>query len=408
VWPDRAPEDTLTVVSPPTALPACGRAAPSGVGGPGGRGGSGAESAVLGARRPEGAPRAASREEAAGRPPAAPAPRGGSPASPSADTDRTWREPSPERAGAAPGPARRSTSVPAAGGSRGRTAPARTGAGGHGFGKPDPRQEDGTGEAAGPWAEPDGERGRHRRAERPPSGYTEFVPEPPHAFLERLSQRWSPHATLSRRSVLTLIVIGVLAVAAVLVLHERPTTVSAPEMVAQSASAPASGEPAGAGSAGAEPSDGPAPADAEADLVVHVGGEVAEPGLYTLPPGSRVADAVEEAGGALPEADLDLLNLARALVDGEQILVGVPPPPGTSVNGPPGSDGAAGAGALVDVNRADGALLETLPGVGPVIAENIIAYREAHGPFSSVDDLINVDRIGEKVLADLSPHATAG
>ncbi|MFD3685837.1 helix-hairpin-helix domain-containing protein [Nocardiopsis sp. NPDC058631] len=210
--------------------------------------------------------------------------------------------------------------------------------------------------------------------------------------------------------------VGVLAVAAVLVLHGRPTTVPAPEMVAQAASAPGDPagtdttgtDPAGTDATGAELSGGPAPADGEADLVVHVGGEVAEPGLYTLPPGSRVADAVEEAGGALPEADLDLLNLARALADGEQLLVGVPLPPGASGTGPPGAAAAGGGAAPVDVNRADAALLETLPGVGPVIAENILAYREAHGPFSSVDDLINVDRIGEKVLADLAPHATVG
>jgi competence protein ComEA len=138
--------------------------------------------------------------------------------------------------------------------------------------------------------------------------------------------------------------------------------------------------------------------------VVHVGGEVADPGLYTLPSGSRVADAVEEAGGALPDADLDLLNLARPLVDGEQVLVGVPVPAGT---GGPGT-GPQGTGGLVDINRADRALLETLPGVGTVIADNIVTYREEHGPFRSVGDLINVDRIGEKVLANLEPHVTVG
>ncbi|GAA1443361.1 ComEA family DNA-binding protein [Nocardiopsis tropica] len=286
-----------------------------------------------------------------------------------------------------------------------------------GAGAPGPDPADRVPDPAGPWAEPDEERGRHRRGPRPPSGYTEFVPEPPGAFLERLARRWPPHATLSRRSVLALVAVGALAVTAVLVLHDRPATVRAPEMVAQAASAPAEGDPAGGNTgdpaggddpSGAVPPDGPAQADTDADLVVHVGGEVADPGLYTLPAGSRVADAVEEAGGALPDADLDLLNLARALVDGEQVLVGVPQPPGAAGAGTAGSGAAAGTEALVDVNRADSALLETLPGVGPVIARNIIEHREANGPFSSVDELLDVDRIGEKVLADLAPHATAG
>ncbi|MGW8528266.1 MULTISPECIES: helix-hairpin-helix domain-containing protein [Nocardiopsidaceae] len=290
-----------------------------------------------------------------------------------------------------------------------------------GAGAPGPDPADCLLDPAGPWSEPDEERGRHRRGSRPPSGYTEFVPEPPGAFLERLARRWPPHATLSRRSVLALVAVGALAVTAVLVLHDRPATVRAPEMVAQAASAPAesgpagdpAGDPAGGDAGGDEPSgavppDGPAQAGTDADLVVHVGGEVADPGLYTLPSGSRVADAVEEAGGALPDADLDLLNLARALVDGEQVLVGVPQPPVAAGAGTAGGGAAAGTEALVDVNRADSALLETLPGVGPVIARNIIEHREANGPFSSVDELLDVDRIGEKVLADLAPHATAG
>ncbi|MEE2047539.1 helix-hairpin-helix domain-containing protein, partial [Nocardiopsis tropica] len=92
----------------------------------------------------------------------------------------------------------------------------------------------------------------------------------------------------------------------------------------------------------------------------------------------------------------------------EQVLVGVPQPPVAAGAGTAGGGAAAGTEALVDVNRADGALLETLPGVGPVIARNIIEHREANGPFSSVDELLDVDRIGEKVLADLAPHATAG
>ncbi|WP_223838683.1 ComEA family DNA-binding protein [Nocardiopsis deserti] len=263
--------------------------------------------------------------------------------------------------------------------------------------------------ASGPdaWSDPTG--GRHRRPERPPSGYAEFVPEPPGSLLERLARRLPPRAALSRRAVVALAVLGALAVVLVLALYHRPTTVPAPEMVTRAAPVPATaaesdsvretGTEAGETGAGAAGAAAP-----EEDLVVHVGGEVSDPGLYTLPSGSRVADAVEEAGGALPDADLDLLNLARPLVDGEQVLVGVPAPAGAGV---PGS-GPQGTGGLVDINRADRALLETLPGVGAVIADNIVSYREEHGPFRSVDDLVNVDRIGDKVLADLQPHVTVG
>ncbi|NYH54151.1 competence protein ComEA [Nocardiopsis arvandica] len=255
-----------------------------------------------------------------------------------------------------------------------------------------------------PWCDPS--EGRHRRPERPPSGYTEFDPEPPDSLLERLARRWAPNAVLSRRAVLALIVLGALAVALVLALHDRPTTVPAPEMVTRAASA---AHPVEEGSGGAEAAEGPSASEAAAareDLVVHVGGEVEDPGLYTLPPGSRVADAVEEAGGALPEADLDLLNLARPLADGEQVLVGVPPPAGGTGTGH--GTGAQGIGGPVNVNQADKALLETLPGIGPVIADNIIAHREEHGPFRGVDDLVNVSKIGEKVLDSLRPHVTVG
>ncbi|MCK9873417.1 ComEA family DNA-binding protein [Nocardiopsis dassonvillei] len=260
-----------------------------------------------------------------------------------------------------------------------------------------------------PWPDPAG--GRHRRPERPPSGYAEFDPEPSGSLLERLARRWPPRAALSRRAVIVLAVLGALAVVVVLTLYHRPTTVPAPEMVTRAApvtaaegdgtQSPAREAGTEAGGADTGEAGGAAP---EEELVVHVGGEVSDPGLYTLPSGSRVADAVEEAGGALPDADLDLLNLARPLVDGEQVLVGVPVPAGAGVT----EGGPQDTGGLVDINRADRALLETLPGIGTVIADNIVSYREEHGPFRSVDDLVNVDRIGDKTLADLEPHVTVG
>lgn len=139
------------------------------------------------------------------------------------------------------------------------------------------------------------------------------------------------------------------------------------------------------------------------EVVVHVAGRVREPGLYTLEAGARVADALEEAGGVRPRVDLSTLNLARPLVDGEQLLVGVPGAGASPATGPVGAPGASG---LVNLNTADAAALEQLPGVGPVTAASIIAFREEHGGFTSVDQLLDVSGIGEATLAEIAPHAT--
>jgi len=143
-----------------------------------------------------------------------------------------------------------------------------------------------------------------------------------------------------------------------------------------------------------------------AELVVAVSGMVHEPGLVRLPPGARVADALEAAGGPLPEADLDHLNLARKVTDGELITVGIPPPAGD----PAGSSGPAGAagpaGALVNLNTATQAELETLPGIGPALAQRIIDYRTQHGAFQSVDELRQVSGIGEVRFAELRELVT--
>lgn len=139
------------------------------------------------------------------------------------------------------------------------------------------------------------------------------------------------------------------------------------------------------------------------DLVVDVAGKVRRPGIAVLPAGSRVVDALEEAGGARHGVDLTALNLARPLVDGEQILVGVRPPAGVAGT----VDSAVPGGeALVNLNAADQAALETLPGVGPVTAEAILAWRDSNGGFTSVDELLEVDGIGEATLADLAPLVT--
>ena len=138
------------------------------------------------------------------------------------------------------------------------------------------------------------------------------------------------------------------------------------------------------------------------EVTVDVAGKVRRPGIAVLPPGARVVDALEAAGGARRGVDLTLLNLARPLVDGEQILVGVTVP--TGVAGTLGTPGETGA--LVNINTADQVALETLPGVGPVTAGAIIGWRTDNGAFTSVDELLEVDGIGDATLAELAPHVT--
>jgi competence protein ComEA len=139
---------------------------------------------------------------------------------------------------------------------------------------------------------------------------------------------------------------------------------------------------------------------ATGELVVHVAGAVSSPGLYELPVGARVADAVDAAGGATADAVLDQLNLAREVGDGEQLVV----PDRDALEA--AADGGAGrrADGRVDVNRATAAELEELPGIGPVTARRIVEHRETHGPFAQPSDLLGVSGIGERTfeaLADL-------
>ena len=137
-------------------------------------------------------------------------------------------------------------------------------------------------------------------------------------------------------------------------------------------------------------------------VFAHAAGAVRHPGLYELAAGERVADLLAAAGGPLPAADLDRINLAAPVADGTQVIVprrGEPTPtPSVPTGGP--SDPAAPA-ALVNINLAGPEELETLPGVGPSTAAAIIEYREASGPFTSVEQLIDVTGIGEAKLAAL-------
>lgn len=143
-----------------------------------------------------------------------------------------------------------------------------------------------------------------------------------------------------------------------------------------------------------------------AELVVHVAGRVVAPGIYRLPSGSRVAEAVERAGGVLGDADVDGVNLARALVDGEQVrvpAVGEQPAPAHGA-GPGGQ--ARRADGTLDLNLAAMADLDELPGVGPVLAQRILDHREAVGRYTSVEELRDVAGIGEATYAELAPEVS--
>ncbi|MFG1999618.1 helix-hairpin-helix domain-containing protein [Spirillospora sp. NPDC048911] len=136
-------------------------------------------------------------------------------------------------------------------------------------------------------------------------------------------------------------------------------------------------------------------------VVVHVSGKVRRPGVVTLPAGSRVTDAIKAAGGVRGAARTDALNLARKLVDGEQIPVGVPPP--VAVPAMSGAPVPGAPGAPLDLNSATVEQLDDLPGVGPVLAQRIVDYRGQHGSFRSVDQLQEVSGIGARRFSELKP-----
>jgi competence protein ComEA len=140
---------------------------------------------------------------------------------------------------------------------------------------------------------------------------------------------------------------------------------------------------------------------ADAELVIDVEGKVKRPGIITLPHGARVHEAIARAGGLVDGADTSTVNLARVLVDGEQIIVGTGQGAAT-----PSAGGAPVTGARVSLNSATAEQLDELPGIGPVTADAIIEYRTAHGGFRRIEDLLDVDGIGEKTLADLRDQVT--
>ena len=153
----------------------------------------------------------------------------------------------------------------------------------------------------------------------------------------------------------------------------------------------------------ASPTPSAATATTSGSVTVDVAGKVRRPGIAVLDAGSRVVDALDAAGGARAGVDLTDLNLARVLVDGEQILVGVSPPPGIAATM---SGGTSPVATLVNINTADQVALESLPDVGPVTAASILAWRTEHGAFTAIDQLLDVDGIGEATLAKLAPYVT--
>ncbi|HWE81305.1 MAG TPA: ComEA family DNA-binding protein [Gaiellaceae bacterium] len=168
-----------------------------------------------------------------------------------------------------------------------------------------------------------------------------------------------------------------------------------------SASIPALTTPDGSGSesGSVDDSGAAAPVSESTIVVVDVAGAVRRPGLYRLPQGSRIADAISRAGGMSRAADRALVNLAAPLADGEQVLVP------SSVPGGPAPAETASAGpspqSPVDLNTATAEQLDALPGVGPVTAQKIVDYRNQHGPYRSVDDLDAIPGIGPAKIANL-------
>lgn len=214
-------------------------------------------------------------------------------------------------------------------------------------------------------------------------------------------------AKLAVLAVLGIVLAGIVAFV-LLAPTEEPVELPAGDPVAASSTAGA-----GPGVASSAPTE----------ITVHVVGAVARPAVVQLPHGSRVADALAAAGGPTGDADTSAINLARVLTDGEQIIVpaqgqdapapaaapgaapdqAAPPAPGA----PPGGPGPDPPGqALVNINTADAAGLDTLPGVGPATAEAIITHRTEHGPFATVDELIDVPGIGDATLARLRDLVT--
>ena len=259
----------------------------------------------------------------------------------------------------------------------------------------------------------------------PRSGLPErLAPDRGRLLRESLFDRLPP---VLRRGTLDPAVRGAFGLAAVALIaaivagcyawQARPVAVAVPPAAGPAVPAPEAsptGRPAGgpidlAGRAGPTTSAGP-----PAEVVVHVAGKVRRPGVVAVAASARVNDAVLAAGGALPGTDLASVDLARRVVDGEQILVGVPGTPapmsaapagGPGETGSPVTQGSGGAqpAEALDLNSAGPEQLDGLPGVGPVLAQRIIGWRTEHGGFRSVEELREVKGLGGKKFDDIAP-----
>jgi competence protein ComEA len=147
-------------------------------------------------------------------------------------------------------------------------------------------------------------------------------------------------------------------------------------------------------------------------MVVHVSGAVARPGVYELPAGSRIQDALLAAGDILPGANPEALNLAALLEDGAKIVVPLLEPPTDLIPSLASSPALPANGGLpigpIDINQATQVELESLPGIGPVIAQRIIAYRDENGPFTTAEAIQNVAGIGPATFEDIENLITVG
>ncbi|MFJ9826158.1 helix-hairpin-helix domain-containing protein [Streptomyces sp. NPDC101160] len=224
------------------------------------------------------------------------------------------------------------------------------------------------------------------------------------ALRERMPLWVQSRCGLERRSLAALAVVLVVAAggAGIYFWTGRPQQVRAPEVVVAARPLPEA-EPALPESAAPSPT---AAAAASAVVVVDVGGKVRRPGVFTLPAGSRVTDALRAAGGVRPGTDMTGLNRARVLMDGEQVVVGLPAgaaPAGGVATGAGGGLAPPGPAGPLSLSTATVEQLDALPGVGPVLARHIVEHRTEHGGFRSVTELRDVNGIGERRFADLAP-----
>ena len=227
---------------------------------------------------------------------------------------------------------------------------------------------------------------------------------------------WDP--ATQNAVILALVTLTAAAIAAVFAWHGRPTEVGAEPSPAPT-SHPSAGYTTGGwvGPASAwsrqTPTASPSPTS-DTEVVVDVAGRVRQPGVVTLPAGSRVVDAIAKAGGVVPGTDTSGLALARPLMDGEQIFVDGKPGPAPPVAaggsgsgaGPGGAAGASAPAGPVHLNSATAEQFDTLPGVGPVLAQRIVQWRDANGPFTSPDQLGDVPGVGDARLRELLPLIT--